>query len=51
MSLTIVLVAFAYLEEDGLLLAVALTITLGILAVVAAALWSTIAEMIWLTRG
>lgn len=50
-SLTIVLVAFAYLEEDGLLLAVALTITLGILAVVAAALWSTIAEMIWLTRA
>ncbi|MFY9641336.1 MAG: exopolysaccharide biosynthesis protein [Rhodomicrobium sp.] len=50
-SLTIVLVAFAYLEEDGLLLAVALSITLGVLAVVAAALWSTVAGMIWLARG
>jgi hypothetical protein len=50
-SLTIVLVAFAYLEEDGILLAVALTITLGLLAAVAAALWSTVAELVWLTRG
>jgi hypothetical protein len=44
-------VAFAYLEEDGLLLAVSLTITLGLLAAVAAALWSTVAELVWLTRG
>jgi hypothetical protein len=44
-SLAIVLVAFAYLEEDGILLAVALTITLGLLTAVAAALWSTVAEM------
>jgi hypothetical protein len=50
-SLTIVLVAFAYLEEDGILLAVALTITLGLLAAVAAVLWSTVAELVWLTRG
>jgi hypothetical protein len=50
-SLTIVLVAFAYLEEDGILLAVALTITLGLLAAVAAALWSTVAELVWLARG
>jgi hypothetical protein len=43
-SLTIVLVAFAYLEEDGILLAVALTITLGLLAIVAAALWTAVAR-------
>ncbi|MGO9472284.1 MAG: exopolysaccharide biosynthesis protein [Rhodomicrobium sp.] len=49
-SLTIVAVAFAYLEEDGILLAVALIITLGLLAAVAAALWSTVAEMVWLAR-
>ena len=41
-SLTIVLVAFAYLEEDGILLAVAL---------VATALWSTVAELVWLSKG
>jgi hypothetical protein len=50
-SLTIVLVAFAYLVEDGILLAVALTITLGLLAAVAATLWSTVAELVWLIRG
>jgi len=49
-SFTIVLVAFAYLEEDGIILAVALTITLGLFAAVAAALWSTVAEMTWLAR-
>jgi hypothetical protein len=49
-SLTIVLVAFAYLEEDGILLAVALTFTLGLLTAVAAALSSMVAEMVWLPR-
>jgi hypothetical protein len=41
-------VACAYLEEeeDGILLAVALTMTLGLLAAVAAALWSTVAELV-----
>jgi len=48
-SLTIVLLAFAYLEEDGILLAVALIITLGLLAGVATALWSAVAEIVWLT--
>jgi hypothetical protein len=50
-SLTIVLLSFAYLEEDGILLAVALAIALGLFAAGAAALWSTVAAMIWLARG
>jgi hypothetical protein len=50
-SLTIVLLAFAYLEEDGILLAIALAIAFGLFAAGAAALWTTIAAMIWLARG
>ncbi len=49
-GLTIVLVAFAYLEEDGVVLAVALTISLGLFAAGAVALWSTIATMLWIAR-
>jgi hypothetical protein len=48
-SLTIVLMAFAYLEEDGILLAIALAIALGLFAAGAATLWSTVAAMVWLT--
>ena len=47
-SLSIVLVAFAYLEEDGILLAVALTIAAGLLAGGIVALWSTGAVVVWL---
>ena len=46
-SLTIVLVAFAYLEEDGVLLAFALAIALVVLTAAAAALWAMAAATIW----
>jgi hypothetical protein len=49
-SLTIVLMAFAYLEEDGILLALALAIALGLFAVGAVALWSMVAAAAWLAR-
>ena len=49
-SLTIVLLAFAYLEEDGILLALALAIALGLFAVGAMALWGTVATAVWLGR-
>lgn len=48
MALTIVLVAFAYLEEDGVLLALALIAALALFAAGAATLWGTIAGAIWL---
>jgi hypothetical protein len=48
-SLTTMLVAFAYLEEDGILLAGAMLITLVLLATGAAALWSMAAGITWLT--
>ena len=41
-ALVIVLLAFAYLEEDGVLLAVALLAALAALAVATAAVWATI---------
>jgi hypothetical protein len=50
-SLIIVLLAFAYLEEDGILLAVALAVALGLFAAGAAALWGTVVAMIWLATG
>jgi hypothetical protein len=50
-SLAIVLLAFAYLEEDGILLAIALTIALGLFAAGGAALWGAVAAMNWLARG
>jgi hypothetical protein len=49
-SLTIVLMAFAYLEADGILLALALAIALGLFAVGAVALWSMVAAASWLAR-
>lgn len=45
----IILVAFAYLEEDGILLAAALTISLLLFAVGATALWASIAGTISLS--
>jgi hypothetical protein len=45
-----VLVAFAYLEEDSILLAISLLISLALFAVAAVTLHSAIAEIIWLTR-
>lgn len=47
-GLTVVLVAFAHLEEDGVLLALALAFALGLFAAGAAALWGTIAGLVWL---
>jgi hypothetical protein len=41
-------VAFAYLEEDGVLLALALAASLGLLTAAAAALWGMVAATIWL---
>ncbi len=49
-GLTIVLVAFAYLEEDGVLLAVALGAAFVLFALAAVALWSSIAATVSLAR-
>jgi len=52
-GLAIVLMAFAYLEEDGVLLAASLLMALalfGAAAAAAAALWSTYSAAIWIAR-
>jgi hypothetical protein len=49
-GLTVMLMAFAYLEEDGILLAVAMLIALILFSAGGAALWSMIAGIIWLTK-
>jgi hypothetical protein len=49
-GLAIILVAFAYLEEDGVLLAAALTASLVLFALGGAALWSSIAATISVAR-
>ncbi|RJF88108.1 exopolysaccharide biosynthesis protein [Oleomonas cavernae] len=48
-GLTIILVAFAYLEEDGVLLALSLAAALVLFAVGGVALWGTIEATDWLT--
>jgi hypothetical protein len=49
-GLTIVLLAFAYLEEDGVLLGLALALALGLFGIGATALWSVVAAAVWLAR-
>jgi hypothetical protein len=46
---TVILVAFAYLEEDGVLLALAGLLVFALLAGALVTLWGTIAAALWLT--
>ncbi len=47
-ALLVVLIAFAYLEEDGVLLCIALLAALGLLAAVAVLVWKTVVLARWL---
>lgn len=47
-GLTIVLLAFAYLEEDGVLLVIALLAALGLLAAALVGLWGAVAAASWI---
>jgi hypothetical protein len=49
-SLAIMLVALAYLEEDGVMLCIALTIAVLSLAITAATVWATVAGIEFLDR-
>ena len=46
----VMLAAFAYLEEDGILLCIALSISLGSLAITAVEVWATLREADFLLR-
>lgn len=49
-ALVIMLIAFAYLEHDGVLLVIALALALALFGVAAGALWSTVVAALWLAR-
>jgi hypothetical protein len=49
-ALVIALVSLAYLEEDGLVLSIALLAGLAVLAVAAGAAWEAVAGAEWLSR-
>lgn len=49
-ALTVVLVAFAYLEEDGALLSFALVVALVLLMVLAAIVWEAVSIAGWLSK-
>jgi hypothetical protein len=50
-GLAVILVAFAYLEEDGLMLAVSLIIAFALFAIGAMALWGSVSAMIAATSS
>ena len=49
-ALVIAFISLAYLEEDGLLLSIALLLGLAVLAVEASALWETVVGAEWMRR-
>jgi hypothetical protein len=49
-ALVIALISLAYLEEDGLLLSIALLMAIFVLAVALTAVWETVLGAIWITR-
>ena len=49
-GLTIVLMAFAYLEDDGLLLALSLALAFDLFAAGVSALWGIVAGGLWLAE-
>ncbi len=49
-GLATILIAFAYLEEDGALLALGLVVSAGLFSGAVVMLWGTVSAMIWLAR-
>jgi hypothetical protein len=47
-ALVIILISLAYLEEDGLVLSVALLAAAGVLAVAGISVWATIRGAAWI---
>jgi hypothetical protein len=50
-ALVIVLISLAYLEEDGVLLSIALLIAIALLAITGVAVWKMVAGAIWIGRS
>jgi hypothetical protein len=50
-ALVIVLISLAYLEEDGILLSIALLIAVALLAITGVAVWKMVAGAVWIGRS
>jgi hypothetical protein len=50
-ALVIVLISLAYLEEDGILLSIALIIAIALLAITGVAVWKMVAGAVWIGRS
>jgi hypothetical protein len=48
-ALVIALISLAYLEEDGLLLSIALLVAVTVLAVAAVSVWQTVLGAKWIS--
>ena len=49
-ALVIVMISLAYLEEDGVLLSIALLIAVALLAIAGVAVWKMVADAVWIGR-
>ena len=50
-ALVIVMISLAYLEEDGVLLSIALLIAVALLAITGVAVWKMVADAVWIGRS
>jgi hypothetical protein len=50
-ALVIMLISVAYLEEDGILLSIALLIAVALLAITGVAVWKMVAGAVWIGRS
>jgi hypothetical protein len=50
-ALVIVIISLAYLEEDGVLLSIALLIAVVLLAITGVAIWKMVAGAVWIGRS
>jgi hypothetical protein len=46
-----VMISLAYLEEDGVLLSIALLIAVALLAITGVAVWKMVADAVWIGRS
>jgi hypothetical protein len=50
-ALVIVMISLAYIEEDGILLSIALLIAVALLAITGVAVWKMVAGAVWIGRS
>jgi hypothetical protein len=50
-ALVIVMISLAYIEEDGVLLSIALLIAVALLAITGVAVWKMVAGAVWIGRS